>query len=227
MVVESILRKLGLTHILDNKFHKRLRSDTLNTSSQKIVQTTHIGTNLSLIVDSANQLLCILVEAPRNQRGILPVDTVPLYMDPRLVPQSHRCTCSLRCQHFPSLNLNLPDMICRYYLYHCIRPARMHTYRLERSIRHNTCYSTLNMHYTQDTGLRFAHSMRSPSARHLDNKGVSTTATQYLHILWHLAVSIYLKHSLCTTDVPCHLSTCYCCKKHSVTKTFLVRRWVY
>jgi hypothetical protein len=65
MVVESSLRKMGLTHILDNKFHKRLRSDTLNTSSQKIAQTNHIGTNLYLIVDSANQLLCILVEAPR------------------------------------------------------------------------------------------------------------------------------------------------------------------
>ena len=110
MVVESSLRKMGLTHILDNKFHKRLRSDTLNTSSQKIAQTNHIGTNLYLIVDSANQLLCILVEAPRIQRGILPVDTVPLYMDPRLVPQSHRRTCRLNNRLPPLSNANIQDI---------------------------------------------------------------------------------------------------------------------
>jgi hypothetical protein len=94
MVVESNLRKLGLTHILDNKFYKRLRSDTLNTSSHKIVQTFHIGTNLYLNYNIADHIPCIVVEAPSIQRRILPVENAPLYTDPRLVPQSHRCTYS-------------------------------------------------------------------------------------------------------------------------------------
>jgi len=110
MVAESSLCNLGWTHILDNKFHKRLRFYNLNTTNQRFAHTNHIGANLSRIGDSAKHLLCIVAEEPSIQRDILLVDTVPLYTDLLLVLQILRCTSSSKRHHCPSRDSYLPGI---------------------------------------------------------------------------------------------------------------------